>query len=143
MRACVSDELVQVLKELPASSHDTLVSLLLLVSFQVSFEFRILDKVLLTVGTLVAGADDGLGPRPLLLGKRLMAKGPDLVGCHVLLDVGLLGEAAAADEALEGLLPGVRPHVLLQVEVLAEPLVAVAAKQLIDILLLLLTRFIS
>ena len=148
MRACVGYELVKILKQLSTSSHNALVSFLLLVAFEMSFELGILVMALLAIGTLVAGGDDGLVPRLFrivilnilqrLLGKSLVPQRPDLVGRHVLLDIGLLGEPPATDQALEGLLPGVRPHVLLQVEVLAEALVTVATEQLVGILFLLL-----
>ena len=62
VRTCVSYELVQVLEKLSTTSHNAFVCLLLLVTFQMGFELWVLVIVLMTIRTLVAGADDGLGP---------------------------------------------------------------------------------
>ena len=48
-----------------------------------------------------------------------------LMCLHVLLDVRLLSERAATHDTLERFLARVRPHVLLEVEVLGEQFVAV------------------
>merc|ERR1711988_1312291 len=126
----VLQEQVQVQEQFAAVPHSALVVLLSLVHFDVSLQLRILVEVLLAVLTLVAGVDGqsqlatvrtetllGVesphrGPaRGLLLlaGQGLVAQRPDLVRRHVLLDVGLLSEASAADDTLVGPPPGVEP----------------------------------
>ena len=148
----VLQEQVQVQEQFAAVPHRALVVLLSLVYFDVSLQLRILIEVLLAVLTLVAGVDGqgqlatvrtetllGVesphrGPaRGLLLlaGQGLVAQRPDLVRGHVLLDVGLLSEASAADDTLVGSLPGVGPDVLGQVEVLVEPLLTITTEQLL------------